>query len=253
MREADLVVMPTTQSLAHSQATRKALENGARVISIPNVTATLLSTGGLFADFEAQRPICQAVARVFENGEELHIQAPSGTDITVPIGGRPGNAHDCIVDAPGMFTAVPNIEANVAPVEGLSHGTIVFDGSIPNFGIGVLDAPVILEVENGFVCSVKGGAQAQQLERIWAMQADRDVYNLAQVAIGLNPECKFVTGQLTNDHGVVHTMHFGIGTSKNLGGDVQTSLHMDGILWNPTIWVDGKKLVSDGELQHESL
>jgi leucyl aminopeptidase (aminopeptidase T) len=248
MLGADLVIMATTSSLAHSEAARQALKSGARVISIPNINAELLSRGGLFADFHQVRPICRAVADCFTAADTVRIQTPAGTEITVPIEGRPGNSHDCIVDAPGMFTAVPNIEANVSPIEGRAFGRIVFDGSIPNFGIGVLHQPVVLEVAEGMVQSVSGGSQARQLERIWAKTGNSEVYNLAQVAIGLNPECRYVTGQLTNDHGVAQTMHFGIGTSKNLGGHTHASLHMDGICWYPTIWVDETMIMDAGEL-----
>jgi 2,5-dihydroxypyridine 5,6-dioxygenase len=248
MLAADLVVMATTSSLAHSAAARQALKAGARVISIPNVSAELLGRGGLFADFRAIRPTCQAVAACFSAGQIVRIQTPAGTEITTSIAGRPGNSHDCIVDAAGMFTAVPNIEANVSPHEGQGTGRIVFDGSIPNFGIGVLHQPVVLEIVDGMVQSVSGGSQARQLERIWAKSGNSAVYNLAQVAIGLNPECRYVTGQLTNDHGAVQTMHFGIGTSQNLGGHTHASLHMDGICWYPTIWVDDVKIMDAGEL-----
>lgn len=248
MLAADLVIMATTSSLAHSAAARQALGAGARVISIPNVSIELLSRGGLFADFHAVRPTCRAVAACFGAGKSVRVQTPAGTDITTSIVDRPGNAHDCIVDSPGMFTAVPNIEANVSPLEGQGTGRIVFDASIPNFGIGVLHQPVVLEIVDGMVTSVTGGSQARQLERIWSKAGNSAVYNLAQVAIGLNPECRYVTGQLTNDHGAVETMHFGIGTSQNLGGHTHASLHMDGLCWYPTIWVDDVKIMDGGEL-----
>ena len=39
--------------------------------------------------------------------------------------------------------------------------------------------------------------------------------------MGLNPECKDFTGEMLNDEGVNGTIHIGVGTSANLGGDVQ--------------------------------
>lgn len=247
MKAADLIVLASTYSLAHARATREAMESNARVLSVTDITETLLSSGGLYADFHAIRPACLALAEIFSNGKRLHVSAPSGTAIEVVIEGQPGNSHDCIVDKSGMFTAIPNIEANVAPVEGYSEGTIVFDASIPNLRVGVLQEHVILEVVEGKVTSITGGAQADLLSKVWADQRDEAVYNLAQVAVGLNPECRFVTGQLTNDHGVLGTMHFGIGTSMNLGGQTQAPMHIDGILWSPTIVVDDKIVIENGQ------
>lgn len=246
MQAADLVVLAPSYSLAHAQATRNALKKGARVLSIPDVTEVLLSRGGLYADFRAIQPICERLAAIFEAGKELRATAPGGTDITVSIKDRPGNSHHCIADRSGMFTAIPNIEANVSPVEGSGTGRIVFDGSIPNFKIGVLSEPVTLDVVDGRIVKVSGGWQARMLERLWERQNDPAVYNLAQVAVGLNPECHMVTGQLTNDHGVLGTMHFGIGTSTNLGGQVKAPMHMDGILWYPTITVDDQVIMRGG-------
>lgn len=247
MSAADLVVLAPSYSLAHAQATRTALQGGSRVISIPDVTEVLLSRGGLYADFHAIQPICERLAAVFGAGKQLRATAPGGTDISVSIANRPGNSHHCIADKPGMFTAVPNIEANVSPEEGSGIGRIVFDGSIPNFKIGVLAEPVVLDVRDGRIVKVSGGWQARMLERLWERQNDPAVYNLAQVAVGLNPECQLVTGQLTNDHGVLGTMHFGIGTSTNLGGRVKAPMHMDGILWSPTITVDERVIMRDGK------
>lgn len=246
MRHADVVVLAATYSIAHTRATRSALEQGARVVSVTDVTEELLSKGGLYADFHAIRPMSERLADIFTKGSILRATAPGGTDITASIAGRNGNSHHCIADRPGMFTAVPNIEANVAPVEGSAQGRIVFDGSIPNFKIGVLTEPVVLKVRDGMVVDVSGGSQAKLLARLWADQRDKSVYNLAQVAVGLNPECRYVTGQFTNDHGVLGTMHFGIGTSSILGGETHASMHMDGILWSPTITVDDQVIVRDG-------
>ena len=75
-----------------------------------------------------------------------------------------------------------------------------------------------------------------------------EVYNIAQLAVGLNPECAELTGQLTNDHGALGTAHIGIGTSENLGGHTRAGLHMDGILRRPTLRLDGKVVLDDGQL-----
>ncbi len=59
------------------------------------------------------------------------------------------------------------MEANVSPLEGTADGVIVADGSIPYIGIGVLEEPVTIKVENGRIVDISGGYQAKMLAVIW--------------------------------------------------------------------------------------
>ena len=245
MRAADVVFLPVTHALAHTRATRDAIGAGARVVSMSAFTERMMQRGGLFADFPARRPLCDLLARYLSEATTVRVANPAGTDLEFSLQGRRGNSHSCIVDRPG-FTAVPNIEANTSPVEGTTAGLFVADGSIPYYGIGVLDEPVSFEIRGGFVRSIDGGRQAAGLRDLLAAQNDRWVYNVAQFAIGLNPECKEFTGEMLNDEGVDGTVHLGIGTSANLGGAVQAKTHFDAITRRPSVWLDGQILVQDG-------
>ncbi len=206
-----------------------------------------MQTGGLFVDFAARRPLCDALASCLTEASNVRVTNPAGTDLTFSLEGRSGNSHPCIVDAPG-FTAVPNIEANTSPLEGTPNGTLVVDGSIPYYGIGVIDEPVRLQINEGFVRSIDGGPQAAALRDLLAAQDDRWVYNVAQFAIGLNPQCTEFTGEMLNDEGVNGTVHIGIGTSSNLGGTVQAKTHFDAIIRAPSVWLDDGLVIRDGEV-----
>jgi 2,5-dihydroxypyridine 5,6-dioxygenase len=251
MGAADVVIMPVTYSLSHTPATRKAAAT-ARVVSMAAFTEGIMKSGGLFADFRARRPVCDYLARRLTEASEVSITNPAGTDLTMSVEGRSGNSHGCIVDRPG-FTAVPNIEANIAPTDGTANGVLVADGSIPNFGIGALEEPVTFEIEDGFVTSIEGGEAGRFLRDLLAEQDDPLVYNIAQFAMGLNPECKEFTGEMLNDEGVDGTIHIGIGTSANLGGAVQATTHFDAVIRSPTVWFDGREILVDGELTEEIL
>lgn len=159
------------------------------------------------------------------------------------IGGRRGNALYCIVE-PGEFSTVPTIEANVSPVEGSAQGKIVADASIPYLGIGVLDEPIIFEVIDGFITTIEGGRQADILKNNLAEQQDQNVYNIAEIGVGLNPKCR-MCGIMLEDEGVVSTCHIGIGTSITFGGTVKAAVHYDLLMWKPKITVDGT-IVIDG-------
>jgi 2,5-dihydroxypyridine 5,6-dioxygenase len=246
MKAADVALLPVSYSVSHSEGVREAMASGTRVASLVAFTKDMLVRGGIQADFPKLRPLCDAVAGLFAEAREAVLTTQGGTNLRLNLTGRPGNSHPCIVDQPGKFTAIPNVEANISPVEGEGEGVIVFDGSIPNLRMGVLDAPVIVEVRGGSIVSINGGKQAAILQRIWERQEDPSVYNIAQLAVGLNPECIPFTGVWLNDHGAYGTVHIGIGTSASLGGTTQASLHFDGMMYRPTLRLDDRVLLEEG-------
>ncbi|WP_129115288.1 aminopeptidase [Halegenticoccus tardaugens] len=247
MMEADVIITPVHRSITHSSSVAKAKENGARVISMVKFTDEQLVRGGLYADYEGMRPHCEAMAEKFSEASEARITSPQGTDVTVGLEGRSGNAHPGIADEQGEFTALVHIESNIAPVEGTTEGTVVFDGAIPNLDIGVLETPVTMEIEDGAVTSVNGGREADRIASVWAEHDDPAVYNIAQLAVGMNPECPEFNGWFSNDHGRYGNVHFGIGTSSNLGGTTRAPVHFDAMMAEPTLELDGEVVLEDGE------
>jgi leucyl aminopeptidase (aminopeptidase T) len=245
LANADVVFLPVSLALAHTSAVREAIAQGARVVSMTAFTRRMMREGGLFTDFVARRPVCRGLAKRLTEGARLRVTAPGGTDLTMSLEGCTGNSHACILDGPG-FTAVPNIEANVAPAQGSAEGVFVVDGSIPYYGVGVITDPVTFGIEAGFVRSIEGGDQAALLDQLLAEQDDPWVYNVAQFAFGLNPDCTDFTGEMLNDEGVDGTVHLGVGTSANLGGDVTAKTHFDAIIRAPTVWIDDEVVVEDG-------
>jgi leucyl aminopeptidase (aminopeptidase T) len=159
MSQADVVFLPVTRALSHTQATRDAIAAGARVVSMSAFTERMMRGGGLFTDFHARRPLCDAMAARLSAAKEVRVDNPAGTSLAFSVEGREGNSHACILDGPG-FTAVPNIEANIAPLEGTTEGVLVADGSIPYYGVGVLREPVRFDIHEGFVRSIEGSEQA---------------------------------------------------------------------------------------------
>ncbi len=252
MQRADVIFMPVAKSLAHTHATKAALQAGARVLSMTAFTEDQMISGGIEADFVAQRPLCRRIADRFTAARQVRLTSPGGTDLRLSVEGRPGNAHACIVDAPGQFTAVPNIEANISPVEGSAEGVIVADASIPYLGIGVLRHPVRLAVSQGATTEITGGDQANRIREILRAQNHPSVYNIAQLAVGLNPKCTEVTGVMLNDEGVFGTVHIGIGTSANIGGMVKAPTHFDLLMHCPTLELDGICVLRDGQLVDEA-
>lgn len=246
MKASDVFFNAVYKSITHTKATREAVANGARGIMLTQFNEEMLQYGGVFADFKGIAPQCQRIAKALAGAETISVCTPYGTDITFSALGRRGNALTCITTA-GNFTTVPTIEANVSPLEGTAEGVIVADASIPYIDIGILDEPVICKVHKGFITDISGGKQAEILKTNWESKKDPNVYNIAELGIGLNPCCKF-TGAMLEDEGVYGSAHFGIGTNITLGGIVKAATHYDLIMTKPTIVADGVTIVKDGKV-----
>lgn len=246
--EVDVIFMPVTRSISHSRAVHEALRLGKRVLSLPKFQEEQLWRGGIHADFDAQKVQCDRMAEAFSNAETAELTTPAGTHLRFDLRGRPGNSHPCIARNPGEFTALINIEANVAPNETATEGRLVVDGSIPNFDIGTIGTPIEMEVREGRIVSIRGGREAHTLRRILESLGDDAVYTIAQLAVGLNPECHGFNGWFSNDHGVYGSAHIGIGTSENLGGTSRAPVHFDVMMSSPTLLLDGKPVVQDGQV-----
>ncbi len=246
MREADLFVAPVSRSITHTRAVKEAVQNGSRGLMLTQFVPDMLAAGGIEADFSSLAPEARETAAAMERGERLRVTNPAGTDLVMDIAGRRGNALVCMVK-PGEFSPVPNVEANVSPIEGSASGRLVVDASVPYAGIGVLRDPIYCEVREGYIISIDGGEEAVRLSTALAGMDDPMVYNVAEVGIGLNPHCR-LRGLMLEDEGVYGTVHIGIGTNITLGGKVQAACHYDLIISEPTVSIDESPILRAGKV-----
>ena len=249
LKAADAFVSVVGKSITHTNAIKNAIENGSRGLVLTQFSEDMMIHGGMEADFEKIKPICLKVASKLANSKKVHLTTPFGTDLTFCAENRRGNALYCLVEK-GKFSTAPTVEANVSPIEGTPEGIIVADASVPYIGIGLLKEPIICKVEKGFITSIEGGNQAEILSKDLANKNDPNVYNVAELGIGLNPNCRFI-GLMLEDEGVYGSCHIGIGTSLNLGGVLKAACHYDLIMTKPTIIVDDVTIMKDGELVGE--
>jgi leucyl aminopeptidase (aminopeptidase T) len=246
MGKADAVFAPVSVSITHTNAVQNYCRNKGRVVALTQWLPQMLAGGGIDADFAAIEPRVMRMAAIWDNGSRVHVRTKAGTDLTLDIEGRLGTPHAKTgIVRPGTFHPVPDIESPVSPVT--AEGLIVCDASIPYLGIGVLDEPVHLEVSNGNVVKISGGWAADRVRDAWDAMNDPNVYNVAELGIGMNPDCRLI-GSMLEDEGVATTCHIGVGTSTTLGGTVKAACHYDFIMHEPSIEVDGRLIMDKGDL-----
>lgn len=248
MENSDAFISAVYTSITHTNAVKNACKNGSRGIMLTQFNEDQMIRGGIFADYYEAEKNCKKVAEIMANSKIISITTPMGTNLVVSAEGRRGNALTGLV-GPGEFGPVPTIEANVSPVEGSANGVIVADASVPYIGIGLLKTPVKAQVKDGFIIpeSIVGGEEAQKLAADWISKKDANVYNIAEIGVGLNPMCTF-TGSMLEDEGVYGSLHIGVGTNITLGGVVKAACHYDLIMTNPTLIADDIMILKDGQL-----
>jgi leucyl aminopeptidase (aminopeptidase T) len=112
--------------------------------------------------------------------------------------------------------------------------------------LGRLSTPLALKVKDGRVVSVSGeSGDVHALEQLF--ERDQTARNIAEFAIGTNPNARLI-GNLAEDKKLLGTVHFAIGDNESLGGEVRSSIHLDGVMLKPRVIADKKILVEDGKI-----
>ncbi|MEW8957876.1 MAG: aminopeptidase [Moorella sp. (in: firmicutes)] len=238
MGKSRVAVLATSRSLSHTRARREANAAGARIASLPGATADMLERT-LSVDFKELAAVCEEYAALLTDGREVHLTTAAGTDLTFSIAGRKGHPDTGLYTRPGSFGNLPAGEAYVAPVEGTARGFLIIDGALA--GIGILEKPLHIKVEEGRAVAVDGGREARLLEEIFAKYGPAS-RNIAELGIGLNPLAR-LTGNVLEDEKVRGTVHVALGDNSTFGGNVEAPSHLDGILLRPRLEIDGRHIL----------
>jgi leucyl aminopeptidase (aminopeptidase T) len=242
MAAADVVLAPTIQSLSHTAARKAASEAGVRIGTLPGVTEEML-VRLMNGDLDEIRRRGWAIVNALNEGKEARITCRRGSDLLIGLEGRLG-----IVDAGelanrGAFGNLPCGEGFIAPIEGTCEGTLVVDGSIAE--VGLLDTPTRLTVAGGHLTAVEGEGG----EKLMALLGPHgpDATNVGELGIGTNEEA-ILTGNVLEDEKILGTAHVAFGASAAIGGTVQVPVHLDCVVLEPTVEIDGEAILAGGEL-----
>jgi len=241
MAESDLIFCLTSKSLAHSAARLKATEAGARYLSLPDYSVAQLESPALDFDFTSLVEVVNEIAVKLDGARSIRVTTPLGTDVEFRVDERTANRAPGFVSKPGDLSSPPDAEVNVAPIESTAHGTIYVDGSIPCNEVGLLATPVKLTLEGGRIVDVESESGAKSaLEDLFAKAGPKSRI-LGEFGLGLNPKAR-LCGRMLEDEGCAGTIHFGFGSNATIGGTNKVNFHLDFIVRNPTVHVDGTEL-----------
>ncbi len=243
MAAADVVLCPTVQSLSHTAARKAATDAGVRIATLPGATEEMLARV-MSADIEGLRRRGAAIAERLTAGAEARITCQRGSDLRLGLGDRAGAPDAGDLTARGAFGNLPCGEGFIAPIEGTAEGTLIVDGTIA--AIGRVSDPVELTVEGGHLVAATGPDGERLLELL--RPHGEGGTNVAELGIGTNEKAE-LTGELLEDEKILGSCHVAFGASAAIGGTVQVPVHLDCVVLEPEVSVDGgEPLTRGGEL-----
>jgi leucyl aminopeptidase (aminopeptidase T) len=241
--EAQAAALITLFSISHTEARLAATERGVRIASMPRITPETFLRA-VPVDYGRLESRGRGLAALLGAADRCRITAPAGTDVELVLHGREGRSDDGDLRAPGAFGNLPAGEAYIAPVEREGSGTIVFDGSLASFGL--LAEPVSVTLSGGLAASASAGAAGTWLLRTLDAGGPNG-RRVAELGIGTNPAAA-VVGRIIEDEKVEGTIHVAFGTNTGLGGENKATVHIDGVVRDPTVELDGRTVMDGGSL-----
>jgi len=234
----DVFIAPASRSLSHTRARKAATDNGARGATMPTVTADML-TRLMDIDFDVLRARSRAIAEVLSAADEARVTCPRGTDLHLDLEGREGIVDDGDLAAPGAFGNLPCGEGFIAPAGG--EGTIA-TRSLASIGL-VQGHPAHLTVMGGRLIKA-AGAEGERLYELLTGAGEQGT-NLAELGVGTNERAR-LTGNILEDEKMLGTVHVAFGASAGIGGTVAVPIHLDVMVTDATLVVDGTTVLDAG-------
>lgn len=239
MKAADVVIAPMATSITHTRAKIEAAKAGARVATMPNITEDMFSQGAMTADYDQVMDLTLRVTELLTKAATARIEK-DGCVLTLDLTGRPGIPSPGVYREKGQSGNLPSGEAYIAPLEDGSNGEMVIDGSM--VGLGKLDEPLRVRVEGGKLKEITGPGA----EKLGVLLANDRNATLCELGIGTNHAAR-VTGIILEDEKAYHTVHIAFGTNIGFQGTNKADCHIDGVILNPTLYLDNQLILKDGE------
>jgi leucyl aminopeptidase (aminopeptidase T) len=233
----DVFIAPTSRSLSHTTARKRASDAGARGATMPGVTADMLARV-MAVDFDTMAARSERVAHLLDEASEAHISCPRGSNLTLDLTGRAGIPDDGRLTSAGAFGNLPCGEGFIAPLGG--NGQVVVETAGP---LGTTPEPATLIVEDGRIVDARDGLGPQFIELL--RKHGEPGTNLAELGVGTN-DMATLTGNVLEDEKILGTIHVAFGASAGIGGTVSVPIHLDVVVMDASLEVGGTQVLDEG-------
>jgi len=245
---ADMVVEFAVAYLVHSAMWAKARKAGVAMKCLTGMNADMM-VRCVNPDFYGEMQVFgEAYKEVVDRGKDTcRVTNRAGTDVTFKF--MTLEEREALMRARGIVPGKPrrggmlggqgHLNANPKTV----NGTIVFDGAFwPPSEVGALKEHLEMKVKDGIVTEIVSDHQEARIVKNWfAHFHDPAAYNILHVSTGYNPGVKRISGDIVEDERVFGCVEMGIGLASS-----DLACHTDGIILNPSIWIDDELIEKEG-------
>lgn len=249
MLTADAVMCMTRYSLAHTDARRLAEKRGIAFLSMPAYNSIMIKNPALFVDYVSKIPQVKKYAEMLTCGKILEIISERGTHLFMDISERRGNCCPGLTNNEFLLGSPPDIEANIAPIERKTYGTLIIDGSVTDRRIGLLREPIRMDISDGMIRNISSNNLdvEKKVKKIIQDIGDLNAYIIGEFGIGFNDYAK-LCGNMLIDEGALGCIHFGVGSNWTIGGINKVNFHLDFVLRNATVFIDHSMVIKEGRV-----
>jgi aminopeptidase len=217
---------------------------------MPGISDELMQTG-MCADYGEVQRISAAVGEIARKAREITVTTPAGTKFTAEFSpSLRWVVCDGLLRA-GKPTNLPEGEVFTCPYN-VKEGVVVIDGILGDYfsqKYGLLEeTPVTWEIEDGRVRKVSCVDERLVSELGEYMAQDENADRLGEFAIGTNTGLDRLVGNLLQDE-KFPGVHVAVGEPipRETGADWTSKAHLDGVMKNVTIDVEGRVIMRHGE------
>jgi leucyl aminopeptidase (aminopeptidase T) len=260
MMTADVLIEYSVQYLLYTKAQVDALNrhNRAYICLTGCDTEALIRTVG-WVDYKTMTEMGDVLSELSEQADEIRITTQAGTDITMKRGDRPVPNVGATADRNKYIMLGGQVLWN--GLEETINGTLAFDVNLwpPDEIRQNIQTPIKLDVEKGVIKNISGGKEANYFAKWMASLKDKNMYRIAHFSYGFNPGAR-PSGNIAEVERVFGVVQVGWGTQgplirPDLKGEYGwiAASHCDGIMGNPSVYLDGKAIEENGKYVHPEL
>lgn len=224
--------------------------NNVRHAHMPNFNSIMMQEG-MGVDYNEVDAMCDKVYKIVKNAKKIKVTNPAGTDFTAEfdpdykwLKSGPYITSDQWGNLPAgeVFTCVGDIK----------KGKVVVDGVLGDYfdrKYGLLDEnPVYIDIKNGRAISFKCKDKKLEKDIKKYSKQDKNASRIGEFAIGTNIGLTRLIGRMLQDEKYpgVH-LSLGHGYPEKTGSGWYSDAHLDMVLKDCTIEVDGKKIMKKGK------
>ena len=208
---------------------------------------------GMCSDYKEIQRVSKLVYEKVRNADKIRVVTEKGNDFVAEFSPKLKWLVEDGNIPPGDWRNLPDGEVCTCPVN--VNGKVIFDGCLGDFfteRYGSLEStPIFIEVENGRAIKESIRCENEKLRHEFTkylFENDQNSNRIGEFAIGTNTGLTKLIYNLLQDEKFpsVH-IAFGSPAPGKTGADWDSKSHVDGMIKDPTIYVDGEVLMDKGQ------